>query len=116
MQTQTLGQFHELRRNHPETTMPKQPALPAEDFQPTDAEREIADAAELYIDARDKRIPLTAEEVTQKQNLIGIMHKHNLTTCSVNGVSVQLIPGKEKVKVKRNGDAGGDDDGEGDDE
>lgn len=94
--------------------MPRQPALPAEEFVPSPAELEIAQAAELYIDARDARMPLTVEEVAQKNNLIGIMHKHNLNTCLVNGVSVQIIPGKEKVKVKRAG--GGDEDGDEDDD
>ncbi len=40
--------------------------------------KEIDDAAEAYVDARDKRMKLTEKEKIAKDALVSVLKKHNL--------------------------------------
>lgn len=97
--------------------MPKLQALPGMERQSI---KEIDDAAESYVDARDKRMKHTEKEVAAKQLLQTIMAKHNVLvyrTGTTPPLVVEVRPGKPDVKVKEAGDneASGDDKGDGED-
>ena len=62
--------------------------------------KDISDAAEKYVDARDKRIKMLAKEVELKGLLADAMHKNKLTQYRNEDLFVELIPGVEKLKVK----------------
>jgi hypothetical protein len=66
---------------------------------------EIDSAAEAYIEVRDERMVLTKQEVEKKGELMDAMRKHKLDTyCDENAVPallVTLVPGEDKVKVRR---------------
>ena len=66
---------------------------------------EIDSAAEAYIEIRDERMALTKQEVEKKGALMAAMQKHKLDTyCDENAVPallVTLVPGEDKVKVRR---------------
>lgn len=65
--------------------------------------KEIDDAAEAYVEARDKRMKLTEKEVATKQALIDVMKKHGVQTYrDMNAdppLHVIVTPGKDGVKV-----------------
>ena len=65
---------------------------------------ELTEAAEKYADARDDRMAHGRVEKERKTALIALMHKHELETYQDNDrdppVSVELVKGDEKVKVK----------------
>ncbi len=65
--------------------------------------KEVEDAAEGYVDARDKRMRLTKKEVEAHAALLAVMKEHKLTVYRDESVTppllVTLIPGKDKVKV-----------------
>jgi hypothetical protein len=65
--------------------------------------REVNDAAEAYVDARDERMTLTKKEVAAKEALIGAMQKHELNVYRDDTASpplvVTLVEGKVNVKV-----------------
>lgn len=66
-------------------------------------DRRIADldqAALDYAEGRDERMEMTKKEVELKTALIGLMHKHSKKTYTYNGISVELVPEGEKVKVR----------------
>lgn len=80
--------------------------------------KEIRAAAESYVDVRDRRMALTKEEVDHRDKLLEVMEKHGCTEILMDDLSVEIIDGKKKVKVKRsdeNGD-GDDEDGDSDDD
>lgn len=80
----------------------KQKALPGMEA-PTIVE--LDDAAEAYVEARDKRMKLTEKEKVAKDALIMVMKKHNKEVYKDGTVSpplvVHLLPGKDGVKVDR---------------
>jgi hypothetical protein len=67
--------------------------------------KELDDAAEAYVDARDKRIERTEKETEAKEALIEVMKKHELSVYRDDTASpplvVTLVPGKDNVKVSR---------------
>lgn len=69
---------------------------------------ELTKAAELYADARDDRMAHGRVEKERKTALIVLMHEHKLETYQDNDrdppVSVEIVKGEEKVKVKIKGD------------
>lgn len=71
----------------------------------------LENAAKRYAKIRDERMELNDEEGKLKASLISLMHKHQKTTYSRHGIVITLIPEAEnvKVKVKKPGDADGDD-------
>ena len=70
---------------------------------PTMEDRKIPElhaAAEEYADGRDDRMAMTKKEVDLKTRLIDLMHRFKKTTYSFNGLTIELIPEKEKVRVR----------------
>lgn len=67
--------------------------------------REIDDAAEAYLDVRDKRQRMTEQEVEKRSALEGVMRRHKLREYRSDdaGLSVTLV-GQEKAKVRRTTD------------
>lgn len=70
----------------------------------------IEEAAINYKRTRDRRMKLTEEEISTRQNLLDVLHKH-LEKLTPNAAGeyhyrldddeeVVLLPGKEKVKVR----------------
>ncbi len=70
--------------------------------------KEINDAAEGYVDARDKRMKLTVKEHEAKEALIVVMKKHDTLVYRDDEATppllVTLTPGKDNVKVAHAGD------------
>lgn len=66
--------------------------------------KEIDDAAEAYVEQRDKRMKLSEKEKAAKDALIGAMKKHALTIYRDDSHSpplvVYLTTGEDKVKVE----------------
>jgi hypothetical protein len=66
--------------------------------------KEIEDVASNYVEARDRRQSLLADEVKLKERLIKVMKKNELTTYNFDGYMVELDHVDEdvvKVKKKR---------------
>lgn len=79
--------------------------------------KEIEEAAESYVEARDKRMKLTEKEVERKAALIEVMRKHKRTVYRDDNAAppllVTLKEGTVSVKVTR---VDGVDGGDGDEE
>lgn len=56
--------------------------------------------ADSYVDIRDKRMELTAEEIEASAELLDEMVKHDLTEYKYDGKIVKVVAGDKKVKVK----------------
>jgi hypothetical protein len=67
--------------------------------------KEVDTAVEAYVEARDERMKLTDREVEAKEALIAVMRNHKLTVYTdenaVPPLVITLIPGEDKVKVRR---------------
>lgn len=78
--------------------------------------KDIDAAAEAYVEKRDKRMALLKEEVDLKGVLLAAMKKHELDIYRNDDFAppllVTVMPGEEKVKVKK---LDGDDEDEGTD-
>ena len=78
-------------------TMPKKQAeLPGVEAPSIKA---IDDAADEYVSVRDKRMALTEKEITARDVLANLMHKHKLESYRYDDRIVTIVPA-EKVKVK----------------
>jgi hypothetical protein len=74
--------------------------------------KELDEKVDAYIQERDQRIILTRREVEAKSAVLEVMHKHADQLRTSDGTLayhydetlVTVIPGKEKLKVKANGD------------
>jgi len=77
--------------------------------------KELDDAAESYVEARDERIAKLEVEVEAKEALVRVMKKHKLEVYRDESASppltVTLTPGADKVKVTAAAE-GDDDDGQ----
>jgi len=60
----------------------------------------IENAALDYVEVRDQRQKLTAQESSLKQELLTLMHREKKTEYRRNGFSVKVIVEKEKVQVR----------------
>lgn len=80
----------------------KQPDLPAMKGPGVEqvAIPEIDDAAEEYVEWRDKRCAISPKEVEAKKKLIKLMKDHKLTTYMFDSKVVTVVPKEETVKVK----------------
>jgi K+-sensing histidine kinase KdpD len=77
--------------------IPRQDALPGMG----DAKIAAIEKAALdYVEVRDQRQALTADEVSLKTELINLMHKAEKVEYKRNGISIKLIMEKENVKVR----------------
>lgn len=83
---------------------PKQLVVPGTELKKI---KEVDDAAEGYVDVRDRRMKLTKKEVEAKNALIAVMEKHKLLVYRDDSASppmlVTLVPGKAGVKVSVDG-------------
>lgn len=63
--------------------------------------KEIDDAAAEYVDVRDRRVSLSADEKVAKQALIEVMKKHGVSVYRDDEADmvVTVIAGKDGVKV-----------------
>jgi len=61
---------------------------------------ELEAAARDYAFARDKRQLQTQKEVTEKQNVLEVMRRHKRTKYVHGGISIEIIPENEKVRVR----------------
>ena len=61
---------------------------------------ELQDGAVDYVHARDKRQLATEREVQEKTKLLALMKKHAKTRYAYKGVSIEIIPEGEKLKVR----------------
>ena len=62
--------------------------------------KELDNAAESLKELRDKRISLLRKEIEASEMLLKLMRKHKREAYSYNGYEVEIVPGKDKVKVR----------------
>lgn len=80
-----------------EVKKPRQARLP----QMEDPEiEELESKAEEYADIRDQRMELTPVETRLKNELLGLMEKHNKTSYVHDGFDIKVIVESKKVKVR----------------
>jgi hypothetical protein len=60
----------------------------------------IDDAADLYTDARDKRMTLGEQEVERREKLLDLMKKHGLKRYQYDGQMVEITDGLKVKKIK----------------
>lgn len=63
--------------------------------------KEIENLAGDYVEARDRRQALLADEVDLKGKLMSAMKRHKLETYSFEGYMVEIVHEEETVKVKK---------------
>lgn len=61
--------------------------------------QEIDDAADLYVDSRDRRMALQTAEKERREELCGLMHAHELATYTLEDGSVVELRKEEVEKV-----------------
>jgi len=66
---------------------------------------EIEDAARIYVKFRDKRMKLLTDEVEARETLLRIMKDKRRKRYDYDGLEVQVVEGKEKVKVSAGGES-----------
>ena len=84
------------------TKTPK-PKTPKQADLPTMENRELMDleaAAIEYVENRDARMSALKEEVKLKQKVLDLMKKHKKTTYSHGGITIEVVPVDEKIKVR----------------
>ena len=64
---------------------------------------EIETAAEEYADRRDDRMRKLEGEIEARDALLEILRKHKRKAYSSKEFQVEIVEGKDKVKVKRGG-------------
>ena len=65
--------------------------------------RELMDleaAAIEYVENRDERMAALKEEVKLKEKVLDLMKKHKKTTYAHGGITIEVVPVDEKIKVK----------------
>lgn len=82
----------------PRQKKPKQGFLP--DMEPPSI-REIDDAADALAETRSDRMKLTEIEITLAADLLGLMHKHRLTTYQTAEGKTVTVDVNEKVRVRK---------------
>lgn len=98
MRTHSLKDFQNQQK---ENQMPRnQTRLPGEEFEETEAEKELGPLVDIYVDVRDRRMELTVEEKAAKKALTEGMHKHSLKSFRHDGYLAVLEAGEENLKVK----------------
>lgn len=78
---------------------PKQPML--NDDEAFQQIKEIENLAVDYVEARDRRQALLADEVDLKEKLMAAMKRNNMETYSFDGYMVEIVRETENVKVKK---------------
>ena len=79
-----MGKQHDLKGM-------EQPGLP-----------DLVDVGKRYKSAQRRRMQALAKEVELKDGVLAIMHEHKLTTYrdEDEDIEFELVPGKERLKVK----------------
>ena len=72
--------------------------------------KDVIRAAEAYREARDERMKLTMTEVERKEFLHNLMNSHGLKYYSYEGLTVEIVAGRENVKVRVEADDEEDED------
>jgi hypothetical protein len=62
--------------------------------------KEIHEKGLQYAAVRDERMQLTQQEVKLQGELLELMKKHELTRYQVEDVEMEIVPVKERVKVR----------------
>ncbi len=62
--------------------------------------KEVVEAAESYVDIRDRRMNLTQKETAAQAHLLNMMEKNNLTEYVFDKQKVLIEEGGKKVRVK----------------
>lgn len=65
---------------------------------------ELDDAAEAYQKIKERRMKLALDEHEKKGALLALMKSHKKKTYSTEangGLEVELVPGEDKIKVRR---------------
>ena len=65
-------------------------------------EGEISELEQLgheYAALRDSRMELLKQEVELKKKTLKAMHRNNLTTYKYQDIEMEVVPGKEKLRV-----------------
>jgi hypothetical protein len=78
---------------------PKQPML--SDDPAFEHIKEIENLAGDYVEARDRRQALLADEVDLKEKLMSSMKRHKRETYSFDGYMIEIVHEEETVKVKK---------------
>ena len=76
---------------------PRQARLPGTEDNRIEA---LEAAAEKYVEIRDRRIALSADEIPLKQDLIARMKANHRTKYRRDGFEIDLVMEKENVKVR----------------
>lgn len=61
---------------------------------------ELEELGHEYAGVRDERMDLTRKEVELKERLLEAMKRNDLSACRYQDIEMEIVPGKEKVKVK----------------
>lgn len=79
-----------------------------QDMEPEEI-KEIREAAEDYVEARDERMDLTKTESEKSDILLKLMRKYRKDRIQMEGLRVEVVEGDAKVKVKMRKDEEADD-------
>jgi len=61
---------------------------------------DLDEIAKDYATVRDRRMELTKQEVSLNSELLTLMKKHSKTSYNCDGITINVVHEKEKVKVK----------------
>lgn len=61
---------------------------------------ELEELGHEYAGVRDERMELTRREVELKERLLEAMKRNDLSAYRYQDIEMEIVPGKEKVKVK----------------
>jgi hypothetical protein len=64
------------------------------------AEKQLLKLAARYRNLRDTRMQALTPELAARDTLLTAMHEAKLTTFERDGVSIEVVHGEDKVKVK----------------
>jgi len=91
----------------PKARKPRQAKLPG--TEPAE-HPDVVNAAEAYVEVRDQRCEMSKRESERAGVLLAAMKKHGLSTYALeDGSRVEVVPGADKVKVRKPRDEAEDD-------
>jgi len=66
-----------------------------------EVDSELEEAADAYVEARDKRMKLTRAEVSTRDALLALMKERKRKVYRRDELTIMVAAGKDKVKVKK---------------
>lgn len=63
--------------------------------------KEVVEAAEYFVEVRDKRMELTKKESAAQAHLMNMMEKNDLTEYVFDGKKAMIVEWGKKVKVRQ---------------